>query len=193
MIDELRQLIDTYGHVPNGNRTYYLSRSQPPFFFEMVGPARPDARRCLRAVPARTEGANTPSGWRARRTLEGGRRASPCGVPDDGSLLNRYWDERDTPRDESIARTSMLAAAARGARSSFTAISARRPRAAGISARAGSPMPGHSRRSRRPRSCPSISTAFCSVWRRDPRGLRRARDHACAHDFEKRAAARRAR
>ena len=24
--------IDTYGHIPNGNRSYYLSRSQPPFF-----------------------------------------------------------------------------------------------------------------------------------------------------------------
>jgi alpha,alpha-trehalase len=28
--------IDCYGHVPNGNRTYYLSRSQPPFFSLMV-------------------------------------------------------------------------------------------------------------------------------------------------------------
>src|SRR2546426_4953168 len=24
-------------HIPNGNRTYYLSRSQPPFFAAMVG------------------------------------------------------------------------------------------------------------------------------------------------------------
>lgn len=30
-------LIDRYGHIPNGNRTYYLSRSQPPFFAQMVG------------------------------------------------------------------------------------------------------------------------------------------------------------
>lgn len=28
--------IDTYGHIPNGNRSYYLSRSQPPFFALMV-------------------------------------------------------------------------------------------------------------------------------------------------------------
>jgi alpha,alpha-trehalase len=28
--------IDRYGHIPNGNRTYYLSRSQPPFFSAMV-------------------------------------------------------------------------------------------------------------------------------------------------------------
>ena len=36
MIGNFAWLIDTYGHVPNGTRTYYLSRSQPPFFFEMV-------------------------------------------------------------------------------------------------------------------------------------------------------------
>src|SRR5882724_7073640 len=30
-------LTGTFGPVPNGARTYYLSRSQPPFFFEMVG------------------------------------------------------------------------------------------------------------------------------------------------------------
>ncbi|MBU7578467.1 MAG: hypothetical protein KAF40_10425 [Flavihumibacter sp.] len=33
MIDNFAYLINTYGHIPNGNRTYYLSRSQPPFFF----------------------------------------------------------------------------------------------------------------------------------------------------------------
>lgn len=32
MIDNFAYLIDQYGYVPNGNRTYFLSRSQPPFF-----------------------------------------------------------------------------------------------------------------------------------------------------------------
>jgi alpha,alpha-trehalase len=36
MVRDFAYLIDTYGHVPNGTRSYYLSRSQPPFFFEMV-------------------------------------------------------------------------------------------------------------------------------------------------------------
>ena len=30
MTDNFAYLIDRYGHVPNGTRTYYLSRSQPP-------------------------------------------------------------------------------------------------------------------------------------------------------------------
>jgi alpha,alpha-trehalase len=36
MTKNFANLIDTYGHAPNGTRTYYLTRSQPPFFFEMV-------------------------------------------------------------------------------------------------------------------------------------------------------------
>lgn len=36
MIDNFAYLIDTVGFIPNGNRTYFLSRSQPPFFALMV-------------------------------------------------------------------------------------------------------------------------------------------------------------
>src|SRR5881396_2741270 len=32
MLDNFAHLVATVGHIPNGNRTYYLSRSQPPFF-----------------------------------------------------------------------------------------------------------------------------------------------------------------
>ncbi|MGD0584057.1 MAG: alpha,alpha-trehalase TreF [Bacteroidales bacterium] len=36
MINNFSDLIDQYGFVPNGNRTYYLSRSQPPFYALMI-------------------------------------------------------------------------------------------------------------------------------------------------------------
>src|SRR5690606_24130187 len=36
MLDNFAHLVDTWGHIPNGNRSYYLSRSQPPFFSHMV-------------------------------------------------------------------------------------------------------------------------------------------------------------
>ncbi|HEY2721244.1 MAG TPA: trehalase family glycosidase, partial [Chitinophagaceae bacterium] len=36
MVKNFAYLIDTYGHIPNGNRSYYISRSQPPFFSLMV-------------------------------------------------------------------------------------------------------------------------------------------------------------
>jgi alpha,alpha-trehalase len=50
MVDDFGGLIDRYGHIPNGTRTYYLSRSQPPFYFAMVGLAdKTDKARFKRA------------------------------------------------------------------------------------------------------------------------------------------------
>jgi len=109
MIRDFAYLIDTYGHVPNGARTYYLSRSQPPFFFEMVGllsrtdPARAYARylpELKREYEFWMEGAQGLSRGSAHRRV--------VALP-DGSILNRYWDDRDTPRDESYREDSELA------------------------------------------------------------------------------------
>jgi len=36
MLKNFAYEIDKYGHIPNGNRSYYLSRSQPPFFSLMI-------------------------------------------------------------------------------------------------------------------------------------------------------------
>ena len=100
MIENFEALIATHGHIPNGARTYYLSRSQPPFFALMVGLSdRRDPvsrRRQLQAL--RGEHAFWMSGAGCARTA--GACAHVVRMP-DGALLNRYWDARDTPRDES--------------------------------------------------------------------------------------------
>ena len=36
MVENFAGLIDRYGHIPNGTRSYYLGRSQPPYFAVMV-------------------------------------------------------------------------------------------------------------------------------------------------------------
>ena len=36
MVNNFAYLIDNYGFIPNGNRSYFLSRSQPPFFSLMI-------------------------------------------------------------------------------------------------------------------------------------------------------------
>ena len=36
ILDNFAYLIETVGHIPNGNRSYYITRSQPPFFAQMV-------------------------------------------------------------------------------------------------------------------------------------------------------------
>ena len=95
--------IDRFGHVPNGNRTYYLSRSQPPFFATLLAVVArrrgPDVFR--QYLPElRAEHAY----WmRGADALSPGQAAHNAVRLWDGTLLNRYWDERDAPRDESYA------------------------------------------------------------------------------------------
>lgn len=36
MIKNFKYFIDQFGHIPNGNRSYFLSRSQPPFYSLMI-------------------------------------------------------------------------------------------------------------------------------------------------------------
>jgi alpha,alpha-trehalase len=113
MVRDFAYLIDAYGHIPNGTRTYYLSRSQPPFFFEMVGllSSGDDGREFARYLP---ELKREYAFWmQGSRGLGRGRaRRRVVGMP-DGSILNRYWDDRDTPRDESYREDTELAGAAR--------------------------------------------------------------------------------
>jgi|SRR5579872_2052523 len=109
MVDDFAYLIDTYGHVPNGARTYYLSRSQPPFFFAMVEllSSTDAAGAFARYLPELKreylfwmEGsAGLPRGGAHRHVV-----AMP-----DGSILNRYWDDSDTARDEAYREDMELA------------------------------------------------------------------------------------
>jgi len=111
MVRDFAYLIDTYGHVPNGARSYYLSRSQPPFFFEMVGLlSKEDAGSAFaRYLPQlRREYAFWMAG--ADRLRRGGAYRRVVAMP-DGSILNRYWDDRDTARDESYREDTELAQA----------------------------------------------------------------------------------
>ncbi len=109
MVKNFAWLIDNYGHIPNGNRTYYLSRSQPPFFAMMVRLlAEIDGKEVLTTyLPQMLKeynfwmdgAAKIKSGSAYRRLLR---------MP-GGELLNRYWDDSDQPREESY-REDVLAA-----------------------------------------------------------------------------------
>jgi alpha,alpha-trehalase len=101
MVRNFGWLIDEYGHIPNGNRTYYISRSQPPFFASMVELlAAKDGREVYkRYLPQlRREYDFWMDGASSLKPGSAHRRAVRL---EDGSVLNRYWDDRDTPREES--------------------------------------------------------------------------------------------
>jgi alpha,alpha-trehalase len=101
MINNFAYLINTYGHIPNGNRSYYLSRSQPPFFclmVELLAGIKGNSvyKTYLPAMEKEyaywMEGAaNVKTGMPSKRVVK----------MKDGTVMNRYWDESNTPRQES--------------------------------------------------------------------------------------------
>jgi alpha,alpha-trehalase len=110
MTDNFADLIARYGHAPNGTRSYYLSRSQPPFFYLMVGLTSADQAAAFAAyLPAlKAEHAFWMEG---EAGLAPGQAAEHVVKLADGAVLNRYWDALDIPRDESYREDAALAAA----------------------------------------------------------------------------------
>jgi alpha,alpha-trehalase len=102
MVSNFAYLIDTVGFIPNGNRTYYLGRSQPPFFSMMVRVLEEmdGADAALRYLPQlEREHAFWMEG-KAGLSQENPEHRRVLRMP-DGSVLNRYWDDRHKPRPES--------------------------------------------------------------------------------------------
>ena len=101
MVRNIASLIGRYGHMPNGNRSYYLSRSQPPFFSCMVDliAQRDGIGVYSTYLPAmRAEYDFWMQGADSLKPGQAHRRVVKLA---GGILLNRFWDDRDTPRDES--------------------------------------------------------------------------------------------
>lgn len=101
MVKNFDYLIATYGHVPNGNRSYYLSRSQPPFFCMMVEllagvKGKPVYKKYLASM--QKEYAYWMEGTALVKKGVGFKRVVKLA---DGSTLNRYYDEERIPRQES--------------------------------------------------------------------------------------------
>src|SRR6056297_2573902 len=93
-------LVEKVGHVPNGNRYYYISRSQPPFLVMLVDLiARREGDEAIEEfIPALKqeydfwmEGSDTLSEGETHRRV----------ANIDGCIMNRYWDDRPLPREES--------------------------------------------------------------------------------------------
>ena len=109
MLDNFAFLIRTVGHIPNGNRTYYLSRSQPPYFAAMVGlyATATDSMQATRYLDAmELEHAFWMAGADSVRPGTAARRVVRLR---DGSHLNRYWDDRPEARPESYREDYELA------------------------------------------------------------------------------------
>jgi alpha,alpha-trehalase len=110
MIKNFSFLIDQYGYIPNGNRTYFLGRSQPPFFSCMIQLLAEEKGKeiLIEYLPALQKEYNFWMG--VNKQISDKNISSPrvAQMP-DGSLLNHYWDESDKPRPEAYRQEIELA------------------------------------------------------------------------------------
>jgi alpha,alpha-trehalase len=100
MLNNFANLIERFGYVPTGNRSYYLSRSQPPYFFKMVELVTGGGAAAIPYLPHLR--AEYQFWMRGEEDLQPGEATAHLVRLKDGSLVNRYWDELDTPREESF-------------------------------------------------------------------------------------------
>jgi alpha,alpha-trehalase len=110
MLDNFAYLIDTYGFIPNGNRSYYLSRSQPPFFSLMV-----DLLAGIKGnevykkyLPQLEKEYNFWMSGKELLSYENNAVRRVVVLP-DGEILNRYWDDDASPRAEAYMEDLKLA------------------------------------------------------------------------------------
>jgi alpha,alpha-trehalase len=104
MIKNYTFMIRKFGFIPTANRTYYLSRSQPPFFSHMVRLlAQHTGRQTLvEYLPyLLTEYRFWMKGRRLLDKQENKAFARIAEMP-NGMLLNRYYDNKKRPRPESV-------------------------------------------------------------------------------------------
>jgi alpha,alpha-trehalase len=112
MLENFLDVQDTVGLIPNGNRAYYYTRSQPPILglmSELVLANNDDSElrmRCLIGMEREYEF------W-----MQGNQQLS-AGAPShrrvvrmaNGAILNRYYDDDDSPRPESYSEDIEVAA-----------------------------------------------------------------------------------
>jgi len=104
MISNFAYLIDKYGFIPNGTRTYYLTRSQPPFFSMMLDILAKDESEAV-LVKYQPELLKEYRFWMmGAANLKPGEAYRNSVRMQDGEILNRYWDESDKPREESYKK-----------------------------------------------------------------------------------------
>jgi len=113
IIKNVAYMLRKYGYVPTANRTYFLSRSQPPFFVMMVKLlAMHKGKRVLREYLPHLL-IEYRFWMKGRGKLEDTEHNAYRRVVQmsDKSLLNRYYDNKVTPRPESLREDNETATA----------------------------------------------------------------------------------
>ncbi len=97
MVENFMYMTDKLGFIPNGNRVYYLSRSQPPFLPQMIEAVRPTEKE-IKTDPA-SKAWMEKAYKSAVHEYKSEWMDGPEYVKEYG--LNRYFDQKDVKRLES--------------------------------------------------------------------------------------------
>lgn len=110
MVDNFSHLINTLGFIPNGNRTYYKGRSQPPFYALMVQILADEKGEGVfeKYLPYLEREYNFWMAGGENLTSAGQAFRRVVRMP-NGTILNRYWDDYAEPRPESYKEDYRLA------------------------------------------------------------------------------------
>ena len=103
MINNFSYLINQFGYIPNGNRNYFLGRSQPPFYslmIKLLAAEKGDEILAKYFNQLKQEYSFWMKG--ADKVNAANKTYDRVVLMPDGELLNRYWDEHNTPRPESF-------------------------------------------------------------------------------------------
>lgn len=105
MVKNYAYMIRKFGYIPTANRTYFLSRSQPPFFVHMVtllASHNSQTRTLIEYLPYLV--LEYRFWMKGRSNLEKREHKAFARVAQmpNGVLMNRYYDNKTTPRPESL-------------------------------------------------------------------------------------------
>jgi len=102
IVENCSYLIQNYGFIPNASRTHFLSRSQPPYFSLMLDLLFETTKDEHLYINYHDSLEKEYTFWMSgEENLENGQSIKRVIKTTNGDILNRYYDEENTPRPES--------------------------------------------------------------------------------------------
>ncbi len=115
MIKNYAFMIRKFGFIPTANRTYFLSRSQPPFFAAMIkllASHNGRARTLVEYLPYMLLEYRFWIKGKSKLSKQEHKAFARIVEMPNGLYLNRYYDNKATPRPESLLEDTSVADAA---------------------------------------------------------------------------------
>jgi len=115
MADNFAYLINEFGFIPNGNRTYYLGRSQPPFFALMINLLSEEkGDEVFTKYQSALEKEYKFWMQGAEQLNDRKKSCNHVVLLHDNIVMNRYWDSKDEPRPEAYDEDKHVATLSTG-------------------------------------------------------------------------------